>query len=107
MQAGNAVDDVDREIEAIHLIQDGQLQRSIDVAFFLISTHVNVLVIRAPIAELVNERRVRVEVENDRFVGGEKRIEVAVGEAMRMLRLRHKAEQIDDVDEANLQLRET
>src|SRR3984885_3177899 len=106
MQVRNTVDDVNREIEAIHLIENGQLQRRVDVAFFLISTHVNVLVVRAPIAKLVDQRRVRVEVEDDRLVGGEKRIEVAVRESMRVLRLRHKAEQIDDVYEANLQLGE-
>jgi hypothetical protein len=41
----------------------------------------NVVMILAPIAEFVDERRIGMEVEDDRLVGGEKRIEVAVGES--------------------------
>ena len=84
-QARNAVDDIDRQVEAVDLIEDREFQRRVDVAFFLVSAHMNVVVIRAAVAQLVNQRGVGVEVEDDRLVGGEERIEVAVGESVRML----------------------
>ncbi len=49
---------------------------------------------------------VRVEVEDDRFIDREERIEVSVGESVRMFRGRHQAEEIDDVNEPYLQIGE-
>src|SRR4051794_32050657 len=34
LQSRHAVDDIDCQIEAVNLVDDGQLERSIDVAFF-------------------------------------------------------------------------
>jgi len=45
-----------------------------------------------------------VEVEDDGLVRGEQGIEVAIGEAVRVFGFRHETEQIDDVDEADLQI---
>ena len=47
-----------------------------------------------------------MEVEDDRLVRGEERVEVAIGEAVRMLGVGLQPEQIDDVDEADLQVGE-
>ena len=49
---------------------------------------------------------VGVEIEDDGLVGGEKGIEIAIGEAVRMFGGRLQTEEIDDVDEANLQIGE-
>ncbi len=76
MQARNAVDDIDRKIEAIHLVENGEFERRVDVAFFLVSAYVNVVMIRAAVAQLVDQRGVGMEVEDDRLVDGEERIEV-------------------------------
>ncbi len=83
-QARNAIDDVDRQIEAIDLIEDREFERSVDVALFLVSAHMDVVMIRAPVGELVNQRGIGMEVEDDRLVGGEERIEVAIGKPVRM-----------------------
>ena len=47
-----------------------------------------------------------MEVEDHRFVGGEERIEVAIGEPMRVFGLRHEAEKIHNIDESDLQIGE-
>ena len=66
----------------------------------------NVLVIGAAVAELVDQGSIRVKVENDWLVGGKQGIEVAVRKPVRVLGLGQQAEQIDDVDQANLKIRE-
>jgi hypothetical protein len=53
-EAGHAINGVDGEAEAISLISDGQLQRRIDVALFLITTHVDMMLTRPAIGEPVN-----------------------------------------------------
>ena len=106
LQAGHAVDHVDGEVEAVDLIEDRELERRVDVALLLVAAHVDVVVVVAAIGELVDERGVAVEVEDDRLVEGEERVEVAIGEAVRMLGVGHEAEEIDDVDEANLEVGE-
>src|ERR1700686_292704 len=88
----NAVDDIDGEIKPINLVDNGEFQRSIDVAFLLIAAHVNVVMIPAAITELVDQRRIGMEIKNYGLVGSEKRIKVAVGKSMRMLSLRHEPE---------------
>src|SRR5262245_35417089 len=102
----DSINDVHRNGEAINLIANGQIERSVDVAFFLIAADVQVLVIGAPISEPVNQPRVTVKVEDDGFVLGEQSIEVAIGQAVRMLARRGKAEKIDNINEPDLEIRE-
>lgn len=45
LQPGNAIDDVDRQIEPVNLIADCKLQRRIDVALFFVASHVDLSVI--------------------------------------------------------------
>ena len=54
-QARNAVNDIDSQVKAIDLVEDGKLQRGIDIALLLVSPHMNVVMVPAPIAELVDE----------------------------------------------------
>jgi len=70
-QTRNTVDDVDRKIKTINLVQDRQLKRCVDVASFLVSTHMNVFMVPATVAELVDQRGVGMEVENNRLVDSE------------------------------------
>ena len=67
-QTRHAVDHVDGELEAVDLVDDREFERRVDVALLLVAVNVDVLVIRAAVGELVDERRVRVEVEDDRLV---------------------------------------
>ena len=103
-QPRNSVDHIDSQIKAIYLVEDGELERRVDIALFLISAHMDVVMIPAAVAEFVDERRVRVEVENDRFIDREERIEVSVGESVRVFGVWHQAEEIDHVDETYLQI---
>jgi hypothetical protein len=45
-----------------------------------------------------------VEVEDDRPIGGEKSFELAVCQAVRMLRIRHQLRQIHHIDKADLDI---
>ena len=56
IQSGNPVDHIDSQTEAIDLILNRKIERSIDVSFFFVSPHVQVLMIRTTICQAVNER---------------------------------------------------
>ncbi len=55
-----------------------------------------------PVGQPVDQPRVAVVGEDDRPVGREERVELAVGQAVRVLRLRLEPHQVDDVDDADL-----
>jgi len=67
-EARNAVDRIDSQIKAIHLVEDGELERGVDIALFLISAYMDVVMIPAAVAEFMDERGVRVKIENDRLI---------------------------------------
>jgi hypothetical protein len=50
--------------------------RTSDAALFLVPAHTYVVVISAPVTQFVNERSIGMEVEDDRLVCGEERIEI-------------------------------
>jgi hypothetical protein len=83
-------------------IANGQLQRRIDVALLLVATHVNVVLMRPVVGEPVDQPGVGVEVEDDRPVRGEERLELAIGQPVRMFRIRHQPEQIHHIYEPDL-----
>jgi hypothetical protein len=68
LQTRHPVEHVDHEVEAVHLIQNGQFERRVDVAFFLVAPYVQMFMIAEAIGQLVNQPRVTVEVEDDRFI---------------------------------------
>ena len=78
LQSRNPVNDVDGEVEAVHLIAYHELQRRVDIAFFLISADVYVGVVCPPVCELMNHPGIAMKVEYDRLVFGKQGIEVAV-----------------------------
>ena len=57
LQLRHAVDHVDGQAEAIDLVLDGQIERRVDVSFFLVAAHVQVLVIGPPIGQAVDQPR--------------------------------------------------
>jgi hypothetical protein len=71
-----------------------------------VAAHVQVRVIGAPIGEAVDQPGVAVVGEEDGSVGREERVELAVREAVGVLALGLEAHQVDDVDDAHLQLRQ-
>ena len=68
LQCGHPVNDVDRQTETIDLVQDRQIERRVDVSFFLVTAHVQVLVIGTLVGQAVDQPGIAVEVEDDRFV---------------------------------------
>src|SRR3981189_212270 len=61
--------------------------------------------IPAPVTQLVNQRSIRMEIEDDRLIGGKQGIEVPVGKPMWMFGFRHKPEKVNDVDKPYLEIR--
>ena len=106
LQPWNALDDVHCKTEAVNLVYDRQFHRCIDVAFFLVATHMHVVVIFTPISQSMDEPWIPVEIEDDRLVDGEEGIEVLIGQAMRVLRTGLQFKEIDDIDIADLDVRE-
>jgi hypothetical protein len=67
---------------------------------------VEVAVVPPPVGQPVDQARIPVEREHDRLVRREDHVEHVVGEAVRMLLLRLQPHQVDDVDDAQLDLGE-
>src|SRR5262249_25179973 len=104
-QAGNSINDVDRDAEAVDFIVHRQLHRRVDVALLLVATHVQALVV-AGVGKAVNQPGITVEVEDDGFVDSEEGIKVRIRQSVRMLRAGLQLEQIHNVDETNLDVGE-
>ena len=84
-EARHAVDDVDDEVEAVEVVEHDHVERRRGRALLLVAADVDVGVVGAPVGEPVDEPRVAVVGEDHRLVGGEQRVELAVGQAVRVL----------------------
>jgi hypothetical protein len=62
----------------------------------LVTAHMQIRMIGAPISEAVNQPGITVIGEHDRLVGGEQLFEVAIGQTMRMLARLLQLHQIDN-----------
>ena len=87
-ELGRPIDDIDDQMEAGCFIQHRQFERRVDVAFFLVAAHMQVLMPLESIGELVDEPRVAMKVEDDRLIRGEQAVEIAFRRSMQMLRER-------------------
>ena len=63
----------------------------------------NVVVAGPPIGQAMDEPWIAVKGKDDRLVDGEERVEVTVGEAVRMLARRLQRHEIDDIDDPYFQ----
>ena len=105
-QPRHPVDHVHRQGEPVDLVLDRQFQRGVDVPLLLVPPHVQVLVVRPPVRQPVDQPRVAVEREDDRPVHREQAVKILVRQAVRVFGVRLEPEQIDHVDEPQLQVRE-
>ena len=105
LQPRDAIDGVDGQAKAIGLVVYGELHWCIDVALLLVSAHVYRLVLTS-VSKAMDQPWITVKIENDRFIAGEKRVEVRVGQTVRMLSARLQLEKIDNVNETDLDIRE-
>lgn len=78
LERGYPVDHIDGEAEPVDLILDGQFQRSVDVPFLLVATHVHVPVIRPAVGQAMDQPRVTMECEDDGLVDGENTVEIPI-----------------------------
>ncbi len=90
-QVRDPVDDVDDEVVPVEVVEHDHVERRRRRALLLVAAHVDVRVARAAVGEAVDEPRVAVVGEDDRPVGGEQGVELAVGQAVRVLRWRPAA----------------
>src|SRR2546430_6444626 len=75
-EAGDAIDDVADEVEAIEIVKHNHVEGSGRCSFFFIAANVKVLVIGAAIGQAMNEPWISVISEDDGFVFGEERVEI-------------------------------
>ena len=78
LQSWNVLNHIHGQGEAIDLILDRQLQRSVDIPLFLITMDVEVVMVAATVSQAMDEPRISVEIENDWFIRGEKQVEIRV-----------------------------
>jgi len=102
----NSFDGIHGQTEAIDFIFDGQLQRRVDVALFLVAADVHVAVVRAAVRQSVDQPGIAVKIEDDRFVDSKQLIKISIGQAVGVLSVRLQLKEIDDIDVTNLQIRE-
>src|SRR5205823_912160 len=86
-ESRNAVDHVDDEMEPIEVVQHDHVERRGGCPFLLVPANVQVVVVRAAVCQPVDQPRIPVVREDDRSIGREQRVELRIGEPVRMLAL--------------------
>ena len=76
-EAGHPVDHVHDQVEAVDVVEHDHVERRRGRALLLVAAHVQVVVVRAPVGQPVDQPRVAVVGEDHRPVGGEQRVELA------------------------------
>ena len=84
-EAGHAVDDVHDQVEAVEVVEHDHVEGRGRGALLLVAAHVEVGVVGAAVGQAVDQPRIAVVGEDDRLVGGEQRVELGVGQAVRVL----------------------
>jgi len=77
-QPRHAVDDVDDEVEAVHVVEHDHVERRRRGALLLVAPYVEMGVVGAPVGQAVDEPRVPVVGEDHRFGGREDGVKGAV-----------------------------
>ena len=72
-QPRHALDRVERQLEAVDIIQHAHVERSRRRALLLVSAHVQVVVVVPPVSEPVNPPRIAVKRKDRGHAGGKMR----------------------------------
>ena len=72
-------------MKAVQVVESHHVERRRRGPLLLVAADVQVGVIRSPIGQAMNKPGIAVVGEHDRPVDGEKRVEIAIGQAVRML----------------------
>src|ERR1019366_365898 len=100
LQPRNAPYGVKSELVAIDVVEHAHIEGRGCRALFLVSTHMDVVVIVPAVSEPVNAPWVAVESKDHRHANREKFIELFIGKPMRMLRGWLEGHEVDHVDHA-------
>ena len=84
LQARDAVDYVTRDVKSIQIVQNRHIEGSSGCSFFLVSADMEIVMIGTPISKAVNQPGITVIGKDDWLVGREDRVELMIGEAVRM-----------------------
>ncbi len=87
----HAVDHVHHQMKTVEFVEHCHVERRGDGALFLVAANVDIVVIGAAIGQAMNQPRISVKGENDRRAFGEKRVEIGIAQAVRMLAFRLKS----------------
>jgi hypothetical protein len=68
LQGRHAINHIDSQTEPIDLILNSQIQRRVDVSLFLVTAHVEILVIGTSIGQTMDQPGIAVKVEDDGFI---------------------------------------
>ena len=68
----HAINDVGDEMKTVQVVHHHHVERRRGRAFFLEAAHMEILVVGAPIREPMNQPRITMIGEDDRFVGRER-----------------------------------
>src|SRR5690606_717934 len=105
-QFRHPIDNVANQVEAIDVVEHRHIERRGRCSLFLVAADMQVVMIRAPVRQPVNQPWVAVIGEDNRFIARKDRVEVAIRQSVRMLCFRLQRHQVDDVDYPHLQLRQ-
>jgi hypothetical protein len=105
-ETGHPVDDVHDQVEPIQVVQHDHVERCRGGALLEVAADVQVAVVGPAVRQPVDQPRVAVVGEDDRPVGGEYRVELGVGEPVRVFGVRLHTHQVDHVDHADPEVRQ-
>src|SRR5215831_20751786 len=91
-------------MEAVKVVEHAHVERRRGGALLFVATHMDVVVTPSPVGQAVNERWVTVKGEDDGLVRREQLVEIAVRETMRVLARWLQFHQVDNIDDADLQI---
>jgi hypothetical protein len=89
---------------SICAVPDCQLERDVNVALLHVAADVDVMLSLTSVSQAMDRPRVRVKVEDDRYVVCKECTEFIITKAMRMLVFGDQLEQIDDVNKPDFDL---
>ena len=95
------VDDVHDQPVPVEVCAYDHVERGRGGALLLVAAHMQVRVVGAAVGEPVDQPRIAVVGADDGLVGGEQRVVLAVGHAVRVLLRAQQPGDVDDVDHPN------
>ena len=103
-EPGNTIHYIGNKMESVKIVHNHHIERCARRSLFLITANMHIIMIGSTVCQSVNKPWIAVIGKNDRLVGGEDIIEIPVLQAVRMLFGRLKSHEINNVDNADLEV---